>query len=233
MRDRYEIWKEARRSARLPDSIFIWIPKNAGTSIYEMLKQHGLVKLKSATSVRRYFRGSGRVTFGHIDIGALIAEGMVSREFVDGAFKFAITRDPYARAVSLYSYLLKHELAHWPEPPDFLQLLRILVEGDYDRIGLFNSRGLSQCNPQVAWLRAAPPDKLYKVEELDEFVADLSMRWGVPSWDMPHLNRSASEQLNFAREEAELIERIYAEDFEELGYRRQRSIVSKAQVSRK
>lgn len=224
------LWREARRAAHHDDSIFIWIPKNAGTSVYEMLRGHGLVKLKTPGAARHHFRNAGRVTFGHMDLEALVDAGIVEREFVDGAFKFAVTRDPYARAVSLYRYLLAQVMFNWRENPTFGDFLRLLADGRFDRIGLYNSRGLSQCNPQVEWLRHSWPQKIYKVERLDEFISDIGGRWGIPMSEVPHLNYSTGASIELAREEQALIEQVYAEDFEALGYRKRKSAISMAQT---
>jgi hypothetical protein len=216
----FKLWSKARRSAAHGDSIFIWIPKNAGTSVYEMLHRNGLVKLKTPRSVRLSFRNRGRVTFGHIDIASLVELGFVSPAFIENAFKFALARDPYARAVSLYRYLSATVMRNWHERPNFREFLKLLAERHYDRIGLYNDRGLSQANPQVEWLRDVWPDKIYRTENLQEFVDDISDRWGISRPDVVHVNRSTGQQGAFelARGERALIEQIYAEDFETFGY---------------
>lgn len=215
-----ELWNEARRSAKYDDSIFIWIPKNAGTSVYEMLRPHGLVKLKTPRSVRLSFRDSGRVTFGHMGIGSLVDAGIVDKRFVDNAFKFAVVRDPYARAVSLHRYLLQiATLKNWHRPPPFGDFLKLLADGYYDRVGPYNQRGLSQCNPQVEWLRDAWPDKIYRVENLGELLSDIQERWRLSTAIIPHSNRSDDGGgFELTGEEKALIEKIYAEDFETFEY---------------
>jgi hypothetical protein len=204
-------------SASHPDSIFIWIPKNAGTSVFTALHAHGMIKLKSPENVARYFRNSGRVTFGHMAVKPLVADGLVSPQFIRSAFKFAIVRNPYARAVSLYRYLLGPLLSNWREPPSFADFLGILADGRYDKIGPYNSRGLSQCNPQSEWLRDLAPDAIYKVEEMDGLATDLSERWSIPKPNLPHANRSGGS-IDLSRDEKAMVERIYAEDFEAFGY---------------
>lgn len=218
--DGINLWNEARRSAKFDDSLFIWIPKNAGTSIHAMLRPHGLVKLNTTRSIRLCFRNSGRVTFGHMSPESLVDLGIISRDFVDRAFKFAFSRDPYTRAVSLYRYLLGTSvLQNWHEQPTFAVFLRLIADGYYDRVGAYNARGLSHCNPQVEWLRATGADKIYKIEDLAEFIADISDRWNISPTEFPHLNRSdIGSRPELSREEKALIDKTYAEDFETLGY---------------
>ncbi len=218
--DGIKLWAEAGRASAYGDAIFIWIPKNAGTSIHAILREHGFVKLKTPRSVRLSFRNKGRVTFGHMAVGSLVDAGIVSLEFVAKAFKFDLTRDPYARAISLYRYL-SHTfvIPNWHERPTFHQFLDLLADGFYDRIGPYNVRGLSQCSPQSDWLRQTPADKIYRVEDPGEFVADMSERLHVRLPDIPHLNKSSRTGAgDLAPEEKALIERIYAEDFDTFGY---------------
>lgn len=228
-----KLWSEARRASAHDDSIFIWIPKNAGSSVHAMLRGHGFVKLKSPRSVKLSFRNRGRVTFGHMAIGSLVAAGLVSKEYVQSAFKFGFTRNPYDRAISLYTYLSASRtvLPNWHNPPDFRAFLNLLADGHYDRIGLYNSRGLSQCSPQSDWLRDTPADKVYRVEEFSGFLADIRTRWGISVNEVPHLNPSANgHSQELSREEKALIEKIYAEDFERLGYSKRRPQPSGANV---
>lgn len=212
-----QLWNDSRRAARHDDSLFIWIPKNAGTSVYTMLHAAGLLKLNTPRAVR-LFRNAGRVTFGHMKLGALVDSGMVSRDFIDRAFKFALTRDPYARAASLYRVYSKR-MANWHQMPTFCEFLRLIADGYYERIGLYNLRLFTACNPQVEWLRDAWPDRLYRMENLSEFVSDISERWGISPPDTVHANRTAQQvPYELGREERALIERIYAEDFATFGY---------------
>ena len=75
--------------------------------------------------------------------------------------------------------------------------------------------------PSRVWLNDTPADKIYKVEELGDFVSDISERWGIPKPDVEHLNSSAGlAKVELDRSDKALIEQIYAEDFETLGYRK-------------
>jgi hypothetical protein len=216
-----QLWNNVRKASSYEDSVFIWIPKNAGTSVHTMLEAAGLVKLNTLPAIRRFFRNKGRVTFGHMSIGSLSEAGLVSREFVERSFKFAISRNPYSRAASLYR-VHSRLMRNCHRTPTFVEFLKWIAAGHYDRIGSYNRHGWSQCNPQVEWLRDAWPEKIYRFENLEEFVDDISERWGVSRPELVHVNRSAEGGgLEFSREEKALIEDIYAEDFETFGYARQ------------
>jgi hypothetical protein len=224
--DAMRLWNEARRSAKFEDSLFIWIPKNAGTSVSTLLRQHGMVTMGATRAIRLCFRNAGRVTFGNQSVASLVEDGFVSREFVDRAFKFAIARDPYTRAVSLYRYLSHRIMSNWHEQPSFPDFLQIVADGYYDRVGSYVYIGLSLCNPQVEWLKGAWPDKIYKTENLDEFVTDIGQRWGIEETRMPHLNRSATANVEITGPERALIEKIYAEDFDCFGYRKRKTSIA-------
>lgn len=220
------LWNDARKAAGHEDAIFIWIPKNAGTTVSTLLRDHGMVALGTPRTIRLCFRNSGLVTFGNQSVACLVEDGLISPDFVDRAFKFAISRDPYTRAVSLYRYLSHRIMSNWREVPNFSDFLQLISNGYYDRVGSYAFRGISLCNPQVEWLRGAWPDKIYKTEELNEFLADARERWGIESPALPHLNSSKSNDIELTGDQAKQIERIYAEDFEALGYRKRGSFVS-------
>ncbi len=84
--------------------IYFWLPKTAGTSIHDVLKQYSCPLLKER---RRYktFNNEGFVTFGHVSIAYLLDKNIVEQEYLDSAFKFCFVRNPWDRLVSLYYYL--------------------------------------------------------------------------------------------------------------------------------
>lgn len=207
-----------------PDAVFIWIPKSAGTSLFDSLSKLGCVKCKSIRSLKRAFPQRGLVTFGHMDYVALLETGLVSADFDQRSKKFAIVRNPYERAVSLYFYIRdrhKH-FEHWRKIPSFEEFLEIIAAGFYDRIGLYNVKGLSQANPQIEWTRGINLDYIGRVEDMVESTAAIGKlidrHLPEPEW----LNRgrtSASGDL-LTKHARYLIDSIYDEDFEQFAYKK-------------
>ncbi|PKP85270.1 MAG: hypothetical protein CVT80_03535 [Alphaproteobacteria bacterium HGW-Alphaproteobacteria-2] len=205
------------RARRSRDVLFIWVPKAAGTSIYNWLHAEiGMLKLKEPFAVRGGFPGRGPVTFGHMDVSLLIERGLVKETFVDHALCFALVRNPFSRAVSLYKYL--HERRR--VTGDLTDFLEVVAQG-VEAVGLYNSVGLSQANPQCRWLFRRSghlfPHKIWKVEELEQRIPEIRACIGVehaPAF----LNKSSGRVPELSGRDIDLIRSIYEEDFERLGY---------------
>mgnify|MGYP006279717631 CR=1 FL=1 len=85
------------------DVLFFWIPKNAGTSIYKVLKEYDCPKLKHLY-LSKTFDNSGYVTFSHISINYLLERNIISKKYFNDAYKFCFVRNPWDRLVSIYHY---------------------------------------------------------------------------------------------------------------------------------
>lgn len=200
-------------------AIFLWIPKTAGTSVFAALESGArFTKLKRIREVETLFNHSGRVTFGHINCRMLVDKGVVDASYFDHAFKFAFVRDPYARAVSLYQYLKKEK--RLPALTTFLQFCQILENGRVEPIGLYNSSGLSQCNPQVRWLEGLALDFLGRYEELDSDFNYLAGKFDLAVSQVPHLNSSTTTDAAalYCPESKRIVEAFYAEDYAAFDY---------------
>lgn len=198
-----------------PRAVFIWIPKTAGTSIFSLLDAP---KLKSLHLARFRFPNRGIVTFGHMDYAELVRRGVVSAAFDRTAFKFAFCRNPYERAVSLFHYVQRYGVL--TEDETFLSFCRRLAAGECDDIGLYNVKGLSQCNPQARWLRDVELDFLGRVEDMEADTRRLAGRLGLDVSTAPHLNASSREDYRayFCDESRQIVQQFYAEDFDRFGY---------------
>lgn len=209
-----------RESARLegrPDSVFIWIPKTAGTSIWETLDAP---KLKTMHLVKHRFAGKGPVTFNHINYAQLVEDGYVSRSFNDVAYKFTFVRNPYARAVSLFYYMKRIKKRKVDPTISFLDFYRNFQKNGFEPIGLYNRKGLSQCNPQVKWTENTQFDHIGKVETLDSDMAIISKQLGIEYRLVSKSNVTAHPSYTkvYCPESKRLIEELYKEDFQTFEY---------------
>ena len=222
----YELVKYKYR--HMPNVVFIWIPKTAGTSIFSWLNQNiDMVKLKKMKDIKT-FRNAGPVTFGHYNYSLLLKEGYISKYFDKDAYKFCITRNPFDRVVSLYYYLLKIKRFQTDnKTPEFSKFLSRIHE-DRCPVGLYHTRNLSQGNPQVDWITNESGDliveEIFRFEELDVFRASIAERFNLNiEKSIPQENRSERQEnletlLRQNSENIPLIKAIYREDFERLGY---------------
>lgn len=197
------------------NAVFIWIPKTAGTSLFSLLEADKYLNLHQLKSG---FVNKGRVTFGHMKYRDLVSHGHVSKSFDNTAFKFAITRNPYHRAVSLYSYLRGR--GQVDDSLGFLDFLRSLKSEGITPIGLYNVRGLSQCNPQIRWVEGVRLDFLGRFEDLNADVEEILASLGLPLRPLPKKNRTHHGEFRdyYCPEARCLVRDLYKEDFEAFGY---------------
>jgi hypothetical protein len=200
------------------NTVFVWIPKNAGTSVFDSLRRGaGFVRLKRIREVKKTFKQQGRVSFVHISYQKLMENGFVSKEFDESAYKFCFVRDPYERAVSLYRYFIKDNRI--AEDMTFLDFCRLL-NGSIDHIGLYNYMGFSQCNPQVRWTENLNFDFIGRQENLGVDYQTLAAVFGIDNLAMPHLNKTEGNEYEkyYCQETKRIVEEFYCEDFREYDY---------------
>lgn len=208
------------------DAIFIHIPKTAGTSLLSVLEHNGGQSLMDELSVRKRFQNRGLVSFNHISLPSLVEAGLLSRQYLQRAWKFSFVRNPYDRAVSLYCYFTSERSRRMLPTTTFSIFCSYLAEHAYEPIGLYNWRGLSQLNPQVAWLRnrdgTSLCDFVGRYENLEEDFAHVRrvLQLRSESQGLPQKNRSARLRLReyYSEREREIVARVYAEDFARFGY---------------
>jgi hypothetical protein len=205
------------------DVLFYWVPKAAGTSIYTVLLNYACPRHRWLTPTEP-FHNKGFTTFGHVHLPDLVKAGIVSEEYVRGAFKFAFVRNPFDRLVSLFSYLKKLPLDEVPPAMGFEEFCALVTERPIDPVGLYNFKGLSQCNPQVHWLcdesGRLVVDFVGKYETLDQDFAEVCRRIGIPAPDMPHENKSqhAPYQDYYNERTRSAVAKFYRRDLETFGY---------------
>ncbi len=210
-----------RKFPQSPDMVFIWIPKTAGSSVFNFLnKELGMQKLKTSNHALS-FSNRGAVTFGHLHYMSLLHFGIVSHDFHNRAFKFSFVRDPYSRVASLYNYLTRRNLIDGQCFDRFLDSVFLRPP-----VGMYNRIGLSQTNPQTDWLMGASGtllvDRIFKVEDLDGFASYFQEKHSLKFVQLERLNASAQvvtvDDIIKNVERTERINEMYARDFDLLGY---------------
>lgn len=213
-------------NAKLGDKniLFIWIPKTAGTTIFKSLENVlGMQKRKRQKEFLS-FPNKGVVTFGHVSYLSLLTLGAVSQEYHLNSYKFCFVRNPYNRALSLFNYLIQEKtIDHKLEFEAFLDKIYL----NRPPIGLYNSIGISQSNPQSDWIignnEKLLVDDIFKVEEIDKFNSFIEDKYK-KRIDIKTMNESKKvislEKILENRSILEKIELIYARDFDLLNYKR-------------
>jgi hypothetical protein len=179
--------------------VFIHIPKTAGMSISKALK------VQKYRNRRRLVKGAeydGIVTFGHEMLPFLYRHGLAPKD----AFTFAFCRNPFDRAVSLWTFNNKRnglDLA-------FSEFCRNLGEWGW-RIR----------SPQARWTDGVTLDFLGRYENIQADFVRLCGILGVErEKPLPRLNVGLRPPCRtvYDDETTALVRAHYARDFERFGY---------------
>lgn len=185
--------------SRRHDALFIHVPKAAGLSVYQAL-------------------GMERPPDTHAPAAACRT---ADPAFFDGAFRFAVVRNPWDRLVSAYHYLsqesafpqdrawARRRLARAPDFDGFMKLMR----HPWTRNQIMGWRHFL---PQTSFLEVRgrnAMELLIPFEALDDGLANVATRIGV-TVKQAHQNRSQRGDYRqyYSDEDAALVARIYAAD---------------------
>ena len=191
--------------------LFIWIPKNAGSSFFRLMKEKKNMQLFTDDYYR--FQNSGSVTFGHLDIRKLLELKMISKEYWDNAKKIAIVRNPYSRFASLYyDFMRTSRINPSTSPHAFAHMLSNMSRNP----GLYNTLDFSQASSQVKWL--LPGVTLFHFETLQQ---DIFKMFG-SEFILPHENSSEKDyRILYDDELKEIVYDLFYESFVLLNYPKQ------------
>lgn len=206
-----------------PDVCFIWIPKTAGTSTARWLDiQLGMKKYLSPEFLRKAFPNVGPATFGHMSLLELMHQGLIREAYFRKCFKFAFVRNPFDRIASLYYYLRR--VGVLGNGVDFKGFLRDVSKG-IPPPGLYNSSGLSQCNPQVDWVCDKNDnifvDYIGDMETYTNHLGVLAQKLNVPPmlyYDNVTKRDKMLDELYSDSECISLVRTIYRKDFDIFQY---------------
>lgn len=218
-------FKRSGPATMSPEAVFIWVPKAAGTSVFDMLSHSvGMTKHNVVPDILQKSDDElaklNAVTFGHLTTDSLIDLGVLDSRQLEAAFTFGFVRDPFKRVASLFSYLRRQRAI-----PNVWSMDRFLkaIEAEKPRAGLWNVVGLSQAAPMVDWMRPSKwkgPDLVLRFEDMEGSIKELSKYIDVPS-SIPHLNSSRAKNAPIPLSKAGLdfIQDYYSDDFTEFDYR--------------
>lgn len=193
------------------DAIFVHVPKTGGQSIeLAFLRSYGLSWENRAPLLLRASTASdGPRVLAHLFAWEYVALGHVAADRFDACEKFAVVRDPYARAVSGFTYAGATG-----------RLRDFLVEGPKDRpldhrLTLPQTDFLLDQSQELILV-----DTLLRFETLAEDWRQLSVRLLGRHAHLPHRNRSGGTLRtgDLDRADIDCINELYSRDFEMLGY---------------
>jgi hypothetical protein len=169
------------------------------------------------------FANRGIATFGHVDVLQLIERGVVTRAYFDRAFKFAFVRNPFDRLVSLFFYLQRIASPEVPPGLTFAAFCEKVARAEHPPVGLYNYRGLNQCNPMVDWLTDRDgrviADFIGRHETVTEDFLTICQRLGIET-ALPHENATphAPYREYYTEATRAIVERVYRSDLDRFGY---------------
>ena len=185
--------------------IYIWIPKNGGTSfVKSMMKKHPNFK-KDLNARSKFSFG----TYGHCDIKQIF-----QKDELLNLKKICVCRNPYDRFVSLYHYSLKRGFVN--KNIDFYNFAKKVCIDKIEDIGRYNKKGLSYCNPQHFWISEIEDVKVYRMEKIDRLFHDFNIK---------NIKVNATKHkpyMYYYKDKAivKMINNFYNYDFEKFGYKK-------------
>jgi hypothetical protein len=199
--------------------IFVHVAKTGGQALKSTLRPYAVGKaqgrwrrLLSHLPVREGFD----IQFGP-HASARWAKLKLPRDFFDSAFKFALVRNPYDLAVSLYSFVRSHPEHHRHHDAKKLTFLEFLE--------LEQRRGLWRRRDQVSMLTGFGGellvDKVYRFEEMEDAFTDIVHRLDLPAMTkLVHKNASSRGpyQDYYADAERMLVKKIWSRDLDRFEY---------------
>ena len=199
--------------------LFLHIPKAAGSSINALIKS---LDPDSGALCERAHESASHIYEKH------------PNEFKE-YFKFAVVRNPWARAVSLYHYRQKtrnHNPPHWPSRKEINSMsFRDVVLKSLEQGEEYAEVCPPRDAPEIAWLEPScfswvnindeiSVDYICKLESIEKDIALMFEYLGLQASTLPHLNTSDHRPYAhyYDDETREIVANKYAKDIEHFGY---------------
>jgi len=199
--------------------IFVHIPKCGGTSIESLIwKDHERNEKNLWMGfLDKYY--NKYQTGGLQHLKALQIRHHIGRKKFNQYFKFSLVRNPYARSVSQFRYMKKRE--------DLRNFIGLNIDDTFlAYLRKIHSRSHVQWEQQVSFLYDyygnCLMDFVGRLEDINGLIDCLNSRTNLPPIKkIPHLNNSDSAynyKKHFCQESREIVEDLYKEDIDILGY---------------
>lgn len=176
--------------------LFVHIPKTAGTSILNVLKDKGLDP---------WDRRSVEYPRGHLPLVLLKQQNVVA----ESIFSFAVVRNPYTRTYSCFHQFNKTNKTNI----SFTEYLKNIQRNNISRITPLLH--LPQYLYVINEHGVISTDKLYRFEDLSELQNDFGLKLG-----FDNTGKYVIELYNkdYTNEAIDLVQKIYKSDFERFEY---------------
>ena len=200
--------------------IFVRIPKNASTSIYEHLSHYNLVK-KYESNFKANIKNPLYKNFFDPTHAKPNEIQKILPVNASNYFSFAVVRNPWDRFVSMYSFSIQHEL--W-------KLFGFKKEPSFEEFCDFCSYKKQENDPyffpiqnQIEWTAGSfEVNKIIKFENLQKEFSDMIDEIGAVhiSKKLPHKNSSNHKayQLFYNENSKQLVSELYKQDIEKFNY---------------
>ena len=188
--------------------IFIHIPKTAGTSIEQFLKDNNKNELE-------YLGVRNNRSLQHLTALELSKEIPYVFKIY---YKFSFVRNPYDRLLSVYYWTPIPNVGYkyGKTKAEFLNFVTNLIKNKR----FFNNVYVDHFAPQYLFLygnRKLLVDEVFKYEKLDESVKYLKEKFGINN-ELPILNKSKTKKEDWNERQKERIYKLYMTDFIIFGY---------------
>jgi hypothetical protein len=188
----------------------------------ETLESNNAVKISDPAAIRQVKIFKGLFSFGHITLESLVEAGFLDANYAYNAWKFAVVRNPYDRAVSLFEYLKK--LRTLPLETTFALFCDYLRAGSYSPVGLYNEQSLSLVNRQVSWVfpsnERLHADYVVHFETLKDDFIKVFDTLGLQASSFGFHNKSVRRPITdyYTESEKKIVRSVYQEDFFAFSY---------------
>jgi len=189
---------------------FFHVPKTGGLTIQRALD---LQPMRNFTRIRNRYKGTGHISFGHIDNKILQRRGYLTEEFWRTSFKFCFVRNPYDRAVSVWKYTMRKHPDYLVPGTPFVEYTKDFKKVDY--------------RLQSWWMDRVPLSYVGRFEAFEFHVREIGRIIGKSVEEVPVINSTPHSPYwkYYCPESKQRVEEYYQRDFELFGYEQDNNLL--------